>query len=136
LRERVQALNKAGIYAGVYLFSGEWLLRFRSATDGYPFSGDNNVNGVDDGYKGGSVASAVAATTMNATNAITEFQDIYGKKLINTLNDLPNVLWIVSQEASENSGWWNNRLISSSCTCEGNALSTSYSGWGWTPAYL
>src|SRR6266487_7198117 len=29
LRTRVQALNRAGIYAGVYLFSGEWLLRFR-----------------------------------------------------------------------------------------------------------
>ena len=112
LRERVQALGNAGIYAGVYLFSGEWLLRFRSATDGYPFSGANNVNGVDDGYRGGSVESAVAATTMKTTNAITEFQDIYIKKLINTLNDLPNVLWIVSQEASENSGWWNNRLIS------------------------
>ena len=112
LRERVQALGNAGIYAGVYLFSGEWLLRFRSATDGYPFSGDNNVNKVDDGYRGGSIESAVAATTMNTTNAITEFQDIYVKKLINTLNDLPNVLWIVSQEASENSTWWNNRLIS------------------------
>jgi hypothetical protein len=112
LRGRVQALGNAGIYAGVYVFSGEWLLRFRSATDGYPFSGNNNVNGVDDGYKGGSVESAVAATTMNTTNAITEFQDTYVKKLINTLNDLPNVLWIVSQEASENSTWWNDHLIS------------------------
>jgi hypothetical protein len=34
LRARVQALNHASIYAGVYLFSGEWLLRFRCATDG------------------------------------------------------------------------------------------------------
>ena len=118
LRERVQALGNAGIYAGVYLFSGEWLLRFRSASDGYSFSGPNNVNGVDDGYRGGSVESAVAATTMNAPNAITEFQDVYVKKLLNTLNDLPNVLWIVSQEASENSTWWNNRLISFVRTCE------------------
>src|SRR5438105_3178961 len=61
LRARVEALNNAGIYAGVYLFSGEWLLRFRSATDGYPFSGGNNINQVDDGYTGGSVESAVAA---------------------------------------------------------------------------
>src|SRR5437879_5083016 len=28
LRDRVQQLHAAGIYAGVYLFSGEWLLRF------------------------------------------------------------------------------------------------------------
>lgn len=54
LRERVEALHKAGIYAGVYLFSGEWLLRFRNSTDGYPFSGGNNINGVDDGYQEGS----------------------------------------------------------------------------------
>ena len=112
LRERVQALNSAGIYAGVYLFSGEWLLRFRCPTDGYPFSGGNNVNGVDDGYRGGSPATAVAAITMTAPNAITDFQDAYVKKIINTLNDLPNVLWIVSQEAPENSTWWNNHLIS------------------------
>ena len=57
LRVRVQALNSAGIYAGVYLFSAEWLLRFRCPTDGYPFSGGNNVNGVDDGYRGESNAT-------------------------------------------------------------------------------
>src|SRR5690349_19444702 len=55
LRARAQALRHAGIYAGVYLFTGEWLLRFRCPTDGYPFSGPNNVNGVDDGYRGGSL---------------------------------------------------------------------------------
>ena len=46
---RVARLHDAGIYAGVYLFTGEWLLRFRCAGDGYPFSGPNNVNGIDDG---------------------------------------------------------------------------------------
>jgi hypothetical protein len=54
LRERVKALHQAGIYAGVYLFSGEWLLRFRSSTDGYAFTAGNNINGIDDGYKEGS----------------------------------------------------------------------------------
>ncbi|MEP6595154.1 MAG: putative collagen-binding domain-containing protein [Ginsengibacter sp.] len=49
---------------------------------------------------------------MTAPNAITDFQDAYVKKTINTLNDLPNVLWIVSQEAPEHSTWWNNHLIS------------------------
>src|SRR5262245_36479305 len=38
LRTRVQALRRAGIYAGVYLFTGEWLRVFRCPTDGYPFS--------------------------------------------------------------------------------------------------
>jgi hypothetical protein len=33
------------------------------------------------------------------------------RKVIDTLNDLPNVLWIVSQEAPTNSTWWNSHLI-------------------------
>jgi Protein of unknown function (DUF4038)/Putative collagen-binding domain of a collagenase/Family of unknown function (DUF6298) len=112
LRARAQALNRAGIYVGVYLFSGEFLLRFRCATDGYPFSGPNNINGVDDGYRGGSPATAVSSVTMTAPNAITHFQDAYVRKVIDTLNDLPNVLWIVSQESPIKSAWWNDHLIS------------------------
>jgi len=112
LRTRVDALNRAGIYAGVYLFTGEFLLRFRCPTDGYPFSGPNNVNGVDDGYRGGPAESGLASVTMTATNVITDVQDAYVRKTIDTLNDLPNVLWIVSEEAPMKSAWWNNHLIS------------------------
>jgi hypothetical protein len=112
LRARVQALRGAGIYAGVYLFTGEFLLRFRCSSDGYPFSGPNNVNGVDDGYRGGSPATAVSAVSMAAPNAITDLQDTYVKRTVDTLNDLSNVLWIVSEEAPSNSTWWNNHLIS------------------------
>ena len=111
LRSRVQALNRAGVYAGVYLFTGEWLAAFRSPTDGYPFSGPNNTNGVDDGYRGGSDGSAVASVTMTAPDAMTAFQDAYVRKTIDTLNDLPNVLWIVSEEAPAGSSWWNDHLI-------------------------
>jgi hypothetical protein len=112
LRARVEALKRAGIYAGVYLFSAEFLLRFRSASDGYPFSGPNNINEIDDGYRGGSTDMAVASVTMAAPNAITDFQDTYVKRTIDCLNDLPNVLWIVSEEAPMKSTWWNNHLIS------------------------
>jgi hypothetical protein len=104
LRDRVQQLKSAGVYAGVYLFSGEWLLRFRFSGDGYPFTGSNNVNGNDDG-------GGTKAVTMTAPNAITEIQDAYVKKVIDTLDDLPNVLWIVSQEAPRDSIWWNNHMI-------------------------
>jgi hypothetical protein len=112
LRTRVEALNQSGIYAGVYLFTGEWLLRFRGPSDGYPFSGPNNVNGVDDGYRGGPAETGLAAVTMTATNAITDVQDSYIRKAIDTLNYLPNVLWIVSEEAPMKSTWWNHHLIS------------------------
>jgi hypothetical protein len=112
LRARVQTLNREGIYAGVYLFTGEFLLRFRFAADGYPFTGQNNVNDLDDGYRGGTGASAVGSITMTAPNAITERQDAYVIRVIDALNDLPNVLWIISEEAPNNSTWWNSHLIS------------------------
>ncbi len=112
LRTRVQALHRAGIYAGVYLFSGEFLLRFRCATDGYPFTGANNVNGVEDGYRSEAPETAVLSITMTTPNAITDFQDAYVRKVVDTLNDLPNVLWIVSEEAPARSTWWNDHLIS------------------------
>lgn len=37
LRRRTAALHEAGIYAGIYLFTGEWLNIFRCPSDGYPF---------------------------------------------------------------------------------------------------
>jgi len=109
LRTRVQALRSSGIYVGVYLFTGEWLNIFRCRSDGYPYTKANNVNGIDDGYTGGK--KGIGSITMTAPNAITKFQDAYVEKVIDTLNDLPNVLWIVSEEAPANSTWWNNHQI-------------------------
>ncbi len=110
LRARTQALGNAGIYAGIYLFTGEWLKSFRCSSDGYPFTGDNNINGIDDGYTSGK--TGIGSITMSAPNATTGFQDAYVEKVIDTLNDLPNVLWVVSEESSDNSVWWNDHHIS------------------------
>ena len=112
LRARVQALDREGIYAGVYLFTGEFLLQLRFEADGYPFTGPNNVNGIDDGYRSGRDVSAVRSVTMTAPNAITERQDDYVKRVIDALNNFSNVLWIVSEEAPIGSIWWNSHLIS------------------------
>ncbi|PYT23873.1 MAG: hypothetical protein DMG58_27205, partial [Acidobacteria bacterium] len=110
LRARTQALNNAGIYVGVYLFTGEWINIFRCPSDGYPFTGANNINSVDDGYTSGK--KGTGSIIMTAPNAITRFQDVYVEKVIDTLNDLPNLLWIVSEEAPANSTWWNDHQIS------------------------
>lgn len=105
LRSRSQQLNAAGIYAGVYFFSGEFLSAYRCTGDGYPLTGSNNINGIDDG-------GGIGSIQMTSTNAITAIQDAFVKKVIDTLNDLPNVVWIVSEESPGNSTWWNNHLIS------------------------
>ncbi len=38
---------------------------------------------------------------MTAPNAVTAVQDAYVEKMVDTLNDLPNVVWIVSEESPQ-----------------------------------
>jgi Bacterial Ig domain/IPT/TIG domain/Family of unknown function (DUF6298)/Putative collagen-binding domain of a collagenase len=105
LRARVQQLQQNNIYAIVELFDGNQLTSARCSTDGYPYTGANNVNGVDDGYSSG--AAGVASVTMTSNNAITNFQDAYVKKVVDTLNDLPNVIWEIAEEQPGASmTWW------------------------------
>jgi len=95
----------------VFIYLQErWLNIFCCSADGYPLTGTNNINNIDDGYVGGKAGTG--SVTMTAPNAITGFQDAYVDKVIDTLNDLPNVLWIVSEEAPPNSTWWNSHQIS------------------------
>jgi hypothetical protein len=109
LRKRAVELQHNGIYAIVQLFDGLQLIHDRCTDDGYPFSSGNNVNGVDDGYRG--AQSGTGSMTMTETNSVVRFQDAYVKKVIDTLNDLPNVLWEISEEAPTDSQWWHNHMI-------------------------
>ncbi len=104
IRAEVQQLDSVGIYAGVYAYTGEWLNVFRCNGDGFPLTGTNNVNGINDG-------GGVGALSMTSPNALTAVQDAYVEKLVDTLNDMPNVLWATSEESSANSSWWNNHQI-------------------------
>ena len=105
LRARTIQLQQNGIYAIVELFDGLGLISNRCSGDGYPFSAGNNVNGIDDG-------GGTNSMTMTAPNSITNYQDAYVQKVIDALNDLPNVLWEVSEEAPDNSTWWQGHIIS------------------------
>jgi len=104
LRARVIQLQQNGIYAIVELFDGLGLTNNRCSNDGYPFTAGNNVNGVDDG-------GGTNSMTMSSPNAITNIQDAYVQKVIDTVNDQPNVLWEVSEEAPSSSGWWQGHMI-------------------------
>ena len=86
------------------LFDGLGLSNYRCANDGYPFSAGNNVNGISDGGGTGSM-------TMTSPNAITDIQDAFVRKAIDTLNDLDNVLWEISEEAPSNTTFWQNHMI-------------------------
>ncbi len=105
LRARVMQLQQNGIYAVVQLFDGLGLLNNRCSNDGYPFTAGNNVNGVDDGGGANSM-------TMGSPNTITNYQDAFVQKVIDTVNDQPNVLWEISEEAPAASTWWQGHMIS------------------------
>ena len=96
LRQRVLASREKNIYVSVMLFEG-WLLRFvpNSAAQ-HPLSSANNINGIDaDTNQDGSVTEA--HTSKNA--AVTAIQEAYVRKVIDTLNDLDNVLYEIANES-------------------------------------
>ena len=111
LRADVQQLQANGIYAIVELFDGNQLTSARCSTDGYAFTLANNINGVDDGYTSGS--GGTNSVTMTSANAISGYQDTYVKKVLDTLNDLPNVIYEVAEEQPAGSAtWWFPHMIS------------------------
>ena len=95
LRERVLQAGTAGIYGGVMLFDG-WALHLSPAPDhieGHPFHARNNVNGI-------AAESIDDLQVLPLDPRIEALQDAYVRKVVDTLHDLPNVLWEVANESS------------------------------------
>ena len=95
LRERVVAAGSKGIYVGVMLFDG-WALHLSPAPDhveGHPFHALNNVNSV-------SIESILDYEVLPLDPRVQALQESYIHKVIDTLHDLPNVLWEVANESS------------------------------------
>lgn len=105
LRERVSAAGRRGIYVSVMLFEGWGLMhgnRRRGTLDSWawrshPFHPDNNTSGID---AGGKVHSRV-------NPAVNTIQAAYIRKVVDTVNDLDNVLYEVINEGGEKEwDWW------------------------------
>ena len=96
LRARVSAARKRNIYVSVMVFEG-WLLRFvpNSAAQ-HPFNSANNINGINaDRDRNGTITEV---HTLN-NPAVTAIQETYVRKVIDTLNDLDNVLYEIANES-------------------------------------
>ena len=94
LRDRVGTAGEAGIYVGVMLFDG-WALHLSPPPDqieGHPFHAGANINGV-------SAASIDDLQVLPLDPRIEAIQDAYVRKVVDTLHDLPNVLWEVANES-------------------------------------
>ena len=95
LRTRVIAAGEAGIYVAVMLFEG-WALHLSPAPDniaGHPFHAANNVNGVG-------ISSIVDYQVLPLDPRVEELQEAYIRKVVDTVHDLPNVLYEVANESS------------------------------------
>jgi hypothetical protein len=105
LRTRLEAAGNRGIYVSIMLFEG-WGMQFvAGAWKAHPFCPENNVNGV-----GGGVAQGVDIHTLKHP-AILAIQERYVRKVVDTVSDLDNVLYEISNENHPPSTEWQYHLI-------------------------
>jgi hypothetical protein len=91
IRARVSAAAARRIYVAITLFDGWDVFYAYNAQDGgFPYAGGNNVNGV---------ASDGPGTQTLANTAVTAIQEAYVRKVIDTVNDLDNVLYEIANES-------------------------------------
>jgi len=95
LRGRVAAAGQRGIYVAVMFFDG-WALHLSPAPDhveGHPFHAANNVNGIG-------IGSILDYQVLPLDPRVQQLQEAYLRKVVDTLHDLPNLLWEVANESS------------------------------------
>ena len=112
LRARVIAAGDRGIYASIMLFDG-WSVEDKSygganPWPGHPYHRDNNVNGFDGDANNDGQGHEVH--TMEIGD-ITALQEAYVRKVIETVNDLDNVLYEISNESHGGSDAWQAHMV-------------------------
>lgn len=102
LRHRVAEARRRGFYVGVMLFEG-FSVEDKGVPDngdpwpGHPFHRDNNVSGVDGDLNGDGKGREVH--TLEVAE-ITRYQAAYVRRVIDTVNDLDNVIYEVCNECT------------------------------------
>jgi len=112
LRRRVEAARRRGIYVSVMLFNG-WSIEKKEKNagnpwNGHPFNRANNINGIDGDTDGDGEGKEVH-TLVNPS--VTALQKAYLAKVIETVGDLDNVLWEISNESHQESTEWQYEMI-------------------------
>ncbi|MGD8238698.1 MAG: DUF6298 domain-containing protein [Armatimonadota bacterium] len=113
LRTRTAEAGERGIYVIVMLFQG-WSIEDKKGKVNpwpyHPFHRDNNVNGID-GDVNGDGQGMEMHTWLGEDHAITRRQRAYVRKVIDTVNDLDNVLYEIANESGGYSTEWHYRMI-------------------------
>jgi hypothetical protein len=96
LHSRVIAARERGIYVSVMLFEGGSLRGAKpSCWDAHPFNSRNNINEIEGDANRDGAGVEVHSLLVPA---VTEFQKAYIRHVVDTVNDLDNVLYEVGNE--------------------------------------
>jgi hypothetical protein len=108
LRSRVAAAGERGIYVSIMLFEG-WGLRFApGGWRAHPFHPGNNIN--ETGPDVEHVRQGIELLTLSSRR-VTALQEAYVDKVIETVNDLDNVLYEIANEADFGTTDWQYHMI-------------------------
>ena len=112
LRSRVIEAGERGVYVSVMLFQGFSSQRKTigggNPWTGHPFNVSNNINGINGDPSGNDNGEEVHSLIVPA---ITSLQEAYVRKVVDTLNDLDNVLYEISGDAPASSKDWQYYMI-------------------------
>jgi len=111
LRSRVIAARDRGLYVSVMLFEG-WEIQFLDAWNSHPFHAANNINSIEADADGD--GHAIEYNTLQTSpmgKRVLTLQEAYVRKVIDTVNDLDNVLYEVCNEAGPYSTEWQYSII-------------------------
>ena len=114
MRQRVMMAQERGIYVSIMLFDG-WSIeypkdgiRLDNPWRGHPYNGSNNINGIDGDVNGNESGEE---THTLAEPRVTVLQEAYVRKVVESVNDLDNVLYEISNESPGNSEAWQYHMI-------------------------
>ena len=117
LRRRVIAAGERGIYVSVMLFQGFSVeqkgtkgvdSKMGNAWDGHPYNLKNNINGINGDINGDGEGDETHTLKIKQ---VIRLQEAYVRKVVDTLNDLYNVLWEISNESHTGSIKWHYHMI-------------------------
>jgi len=108
LRARVQAAQARGIYVSVMLFEGWGVQHVAEAWEAHPFHPSNHINGLQVDLNGDGQGLEVHTLQVPA---VTRVQEAYVRQVVDTLNDLDNVLYEIANESGAYSTAWQEHFI-------------------------
>jgi hypothetical protein len=111
MRHHIQAAGTRGMYVSVMLFEG-WEVQFTDAWTSHPFNAANNINQVDaDTNHDGRGLEYYTIQPDAMGQRVLELQRAYARHLVDTVNDLDNVLYEICNEPGAYATGWQYGMI-------------------------